>query len=391
MVPLNLDFYGYRKEVKHAIIRRLSRLDVNWDPFVASWLAYALSQDGFEDNPLLLKLIEWLRLWAEEIDISKTQRNLGPLCFLAYFLNRLGEVKYTEGIMDQLHQIKERRMLDHKFSPFNDPEQVFPMALLVGSMGGSYKDIKDFLKNVARNRIKGSIKRQALYIAVLRELGELFSLYEPKEEISDSGDIIALIWYWERYDRPAEIEKWWKTFERIKDSLSLLPDETSEGIRILSDPEIALLYESLTREMKNPHPNVLFEFYPLHPRVRDIAWKLFKEGNYLHAVLEAAKAFEEHLKRITGIEQTCRSLVQQSFSVKSPHIKFNGLKTQSEKDEQEGLKLIAEGICAAFRNPKGHEPMDSPQVQIDAIEALDQLVIISYLFRRIDKAKIENP
>jgi len=84
--PLNLDFYGYRKEVKHAIIRRLSRLDVNWDPFVASWLAYALSQDGFEDNPLLLKLIEWLRLWAEEIDISKTQRNLGPLCFLAYFL-----------------------------------------------------------------------------------------------------------------------------------------------------------------------------------------------------------------------------------------------------------------------------------------------------------------
>ncbi len=264
------------------------------------------------------------------------------------------------------------------------------MALLVGSMGDDYSDIKDFLKNVAHDRIKGSIRRQALYMAVLRELGELVSLYEPKEEISDSGDIIALIWYWERYDRPSEIEKWWKTFEGIKDSLSLLPDETSEGIRILSDPEIALLYESLTRELKNPHPNVLFELYPLHPRVRDVARKLFKEGNYLHAVFEAAKAFEEHLKKITRIEQTCRSLVQQSFSVESPRIKFNELKTKSERDEQEGLKLIAEGICAAFRNPKGHEPVDSPQVQIDAIEALDQLVIISHLFRRIDRAKIEK-
>ncbi len=117
MVPLNLDFYGYREEVKKAINQRFSHLDTKWDPFAASWLAYALSQDGFEDNPLLLKLIERLKLWVTEKDISKIQRNLGSLCFLAYFLNRLGEVKYAESILTQLRQIKERGMLDHKFSP----------------------------------------------------------------------------------------------------------------------------------------------------------------------------------------------------------------------------------------------------------------------------------
>ena len=51
MVPVKLDFYRYREEVKQAILQYITRLDAEWDPFRASWLAYALSQEGFETNP----------------------------------------------------------------------------------------------------------------------------------------------------------------------------------------------------------------------------------------------------------------------------------------------------------------------------------------------------
>lgn len=189
---------------------------------------------------------------------------------------------------------------------------------------------------------------------------------------------------------PGERARWWEAFESIKDGLSFHQDEVREEARVLSISEVTLLYEALTHETANPDPNLLFELYPLHPRVKDIARKPFKEGNYIHAVFEATKAFEEWLKRITGIDKTCRPLVQESLGGASPHVRFNRLQSRSERDEQTGLQLIAEGVCAAFRNPKGHEPMDAPAVQIDAIEALDQLAVISYILKRIEQAEVEQ-
>jgi uncharacterized protein (TIGR02391 family) len=202
--------------------------------------------------------------------------------------------------------------------------------------------------------------------------------------------MIALVWYWERYESQRERAKWWGTFESIKEQLSFGQNGRREGVRVLSPPEMALLYEALTRETANPDPNLLFDLYPLHPRVKEIARKPFKEGNYIHAVFEATKALEEYLKRITGIDRNCRPLVQEIFGGEPPRIRFNRYESRSEKDEQKGLQLIAEGICAAFRNPKGHEPMDAPTVQIDALEALDQLVIISYIFKRVERAEVDS-
>ena len=96
------------------------------------------------------------------------------------------------------------------------------------------------------------------------------------------------------------------------------------------------------------------------------------------------------MKRITGIDKNCRPLVQETLGGKSPRVKFNEIRSRSEENEQTGLRLIAEGICAAFRNPKGHEPMDAPIMQIDAIGALDQLVIISYILKRVEQAEASS-
>ncbi|BBM69292.1 TIGR02391 family protein [Rhodothermus marinus] len=385
MVPMRMNFYRYREEVKRAILQRVARLNSAWDPFGVSWLAYALSQDGFEENQPLLELVRRLSRWAENDEAWAARRNLGALCFLGYFLSKMSKdaPDFTDRVLEQIERLEEQK--SHKFSPVNDPEQVFPMALLVGFLEEASQSLKDFLKEVARTRIQGAIKRRILYCAALRELGENPSI--SIEDVSDPSDVIALVWYWERYAPSGEQAKLWKAFENIKDGLSFDRDEVREGVRVLSDSEVALLYEALTRETAEPDPNLLFEFYLLHPRVKDIARKHFENGNYLTAVFEAAKAFEKYLKELTGIEQTCRPLVQQSMGGNSPRIKFNNCRTKSEKNEQEGLKLIAEGICAAFRNPKGHEPEDSPQVQIDALEALDQLVIISYIFKRVERAQ----
>ncbi len=392
LVSMRIDFYRYRNEIKQALLKQVARLDLEWDPFAASWLAYALGQDGFKEvNQPLLQLIKRLSLWADQNETASVRRSLGALCFLGYFLGKMDKdvSGFKDRVLERIRQLD--RQESHKFSPVNDPEQVFPMALLVGSLKEVPQSLKDFLKKTARERMQGTLKRRILYEAVLRELGEEIPLRAPiEEDVSDPGDVIALVWCWERYGAAGERAKWWGAFESLKDGLSFDKDEVREGARILSVSEMALLYEALTRETADPDPNLLFELYPFHPRVKEIARKPFVEGNYVHAVFEATKVLEERLKRITGIDKTCRSLVQESLGGESPRVRFNRLQSQSEKDEQKGLQLIAEGICAAFRNPKGHEPMDASTVQINAAEALDQLAIISYILKRIDQAEVKQ-
>ena len=51
-----------------------------------------------------------------------------------------------------------------------------------------------------------------------------------------------------------------------------------------------------------------------------------------------------------------------------------------------GLACISEGIFKAFRNPKGHKPRDHPLIELDAYDALDQLITISFIMKQIDEA-----
>jgi uncharacterized protein (TIGR02391 family) len=299
-------------------------------------------------------------------------------------------IEFTKRVLQQIERLLQGQK-DHKFSPVNDPEQFFPIALLARSLEEAPLHLVDLLTKSAQERLKGPLKRRLLYQAALRELDEAVSLPTVStEDAVDPGDIIALVWCWERYGAQGERAMWWEAFESIKEQLSFGRNGGREGVRVLSPPEMALLYEALTRETTNPDPNLLFDLYPLHRRVKEIALKPFRDGNYIHAVFEATKALERYLKEITRIDKSGRPLVQEIFGGEAPCIRFNKLESRSEKDEQTGLQLIAEGIFAAFRNPKGHEPMDNPLVQIDAYEALDQLVIISYIFKRVERAKEDS-
>jgi len=366
-----IDFYRYREELKKEVLRRRESLRNEWDAFNAAWLAYALSQDGFENNLPLLDLIDDFSRWAQNEEAWCTRRNIGPLCLYAYVQHSLQKADLSDLVAKILQNIEILNSQEvEKFSPLNYPEQVFGISIFLRSLD-SVQDLKESLCDLVKQRSNGTIKRRLVFAASLHELGKVSTLTDSGDQLTDPGDIIALTWFRERYGPEEERASGWKIFASIKEQLTFSENSAQEGERVLSTTEIAMLYESLVRETKAPDPNLLFDFHPLHPRVREIAEKLFKE---------IAEGVDKN--------KAGRALAQQLMGGTSPKIKFNTLTTRSEKDEQDGLKLLTEGIFAAFRNPKGHEPMDAPAVQISPLEAIDQLIVVSYIFKRIDEAQV---
>jgi len=157
-------------------------------------------------------------------------------------------------------------------------------------------------------------------------------------------------------------------------------------------------YEALTKETINPDPSLLFELYLLHPRIKAITRSLFHKGEYFSAVFEATKALNDFLRERTGSRDSETTLVRNVFGdpasreIRDPKIKFNPLDPaspdyRSQQNEQRGMSNLAHGVFFAFRHPKGHEPQDTQWGDITAYEALDQLIVISYLMKRIVEAR----
>lgn len=63
-------------------------------------------------------------------------------------------------------------------------------------------------------------------------------------------------------------------------------------------------------------------------------------------------------------------------------IQFNALSTATQRNEQRGIALLAEGLFAAFRNPSAHEPRS--KWEMSEQDALDVLGPASMVHRRLD-------
>jgi hypothetical protein len=88
-----------------------------------------------------------------------------------------------------------------------------------------------------------------MFSAAGRELGLSYAPDILANNIPDAGDVIALVWWHERYGD--EGNKYWKTFDTISDDLSLKENTAGNEarvLRIVSPWEIAMLYEALTKE-----------------------------------------------------------------------------------------------------------------------------------------------
>jgi uncharacterized protein (TIGR02391 family) len=126
----------------------------------------------------------------------------------------------------------------------------------------------------------------------------------------------------------------------------------------------------------------LFNGLSLHKAITEASRTLFRDGHYRSAVFEAAKTLIFLVKTKSGkMDLDGTNLMRTVFSRNNPVLAFNNLEDATDVDEQEGLMHLFEGAVQAVRNPRGHDfPQDLPE------EALEYLILLSMLARRLEKA-----
>jgi len=389
MVPIN--FYKYREELKNILLSQVQSALENKDLFNVAWICYAFSAEGIENNRQLIELYKIMQRYIEEErELWDSQRNLGPIGAVLWLQRKLklGYKKETDS--EFIKRIKKIKSND-KLSPLCNPEQFFLLTLGVKQIGD--KETRDYIKQIALQEMRrGPLRRRIIYASTLRILGE--SVVCPQGSAQDETDVIAIVWWAELYDEN-KYECWGK-FSSIHDQIAIDAEHASSIKRILSITDMAILYEAVVKETNHPEPKLLFEYFPLHPRIKQLARQHFFNGDYIAGIFESTKALNELIQKRTGITdksevQLVQATMKQTDAPSKLKIKFNAyLDTTSGKNEQSGLELICEGVFKAFRNPKGHVPQDHALLKIDPYDALEQLGIISYLFKRIESANIDK-
>jgi uncharacterized protein (TIGR02391 family) len=127
------------------------------------------------------------------------------------------------------------------------------------------------------------------------------------------------------------------------------------------------------------HP---FDSRTIHPDLPTRVRELFDDGYYAESTFEAFKYLDKKVENHSGLSETGFKLMMAAFEEKNAKLKLTPLKTQSEKDEQEGYRFVFAGGVKAIRNPRGHEHsvVDNPDL------CLDHLSFVSMLLRRLERA-----
>jgi uncharacterized protein (TIGR02391 family) len=161
------------------------------------------------------------------------------------------------------------------------------------------------------------------------------------------------------------------------------------GCRVRQDGKVVATGErvSTVRQTKTPD-EIAFDARGFHSQVVMHARSHFARGSYFHAVFECCKAFDTAVRDNTHIDKSGQPLMSAAMNPNGP-LKLNSQRTQSEKDEQEGVMYLCMGLMNAVRNPQAHEPeLNWPMTREDA---LDALALLSFLFRKLEHAMVVPP
>jgi uncharacterized protein (TIGR02391 family) len=155
-------------------------------------------------------------------------------------------------------------------------------------------------------------------------------------------------------------------------------------LQVGEDGKVRTLSEKVTTIRKSiPENEKIFDERQFHSKIIQHARKLFIEENYFHAVFECCKLYDKEVRQKSRIEDSGASLMFKAFSLSGP-LKLNTQRTETEKNEQEGIMHLSSGIMSAIRNPQAHEP--ALDWSITREDALDLLSVLSFLFRKLDNA-----
>lgn len=123
----------------------------------------------------------------------------------------------------------------------------------------------------------------------------------------------------------------------------------------------------------------ILERYNFHPKVKEIASTLFKNGHFRQAILDIYIALVDAVKKKSECHNLDNSpLMQKVFSQNNPI-----LKVSEDRDEQLGFMWLFSGAVMAIRNPKAHKLIE----QTDSDRTPEWLAFASVLFRVLDESK----
>ena len=106
----------------------------------------------------------------------------------------------------------------------------------------------------------------------------------------------------------------------------------------------------------SPDAPALFDKMVTDPDVTRASRGLFVDGHFARAVEEAFKCLNNVVKRRSGVTgKDGLDLMFHVFDPDSPILRINGLRSQSEQDEQAGYRYILAGCMKGLRNPRAHE------------------------------------
>jgi uncharacterized protein (TIGR02391 family) len=122
----------------------------------------------------------------------------------------------------------------------------------------------------------------------------------------------------------------------------------------------------------------------LHPTVREASETLFENGHTAQAIFEAFKRVELEARARAPAslrDRPARDLMAAVLDERDPALRLNPGRTQSDRDEQEGFKLIYMGAMQGIRNPKAHDAVPDLPPEL----AYEFLAMASLLLRRLDE------
>lgn len=130
--------------------------------------------------------------------------------------------------------------------------------------------------------------------------------------------------------------------------------------------------------------------YEAHAEVLKCCRQELLADDYYHAVHEAAKSLCDRVRTMTGLDLDGAKLFETAFSVKKPYLALTSLQTESERNQQNGLKELLCGVMHLVRNPTAHELRI--RWDINEKDAVDVLNMISYLHKMLDNcATVPRP
>jgi uncharacterized protein (TIGR02391 family) len=120
----------------------------------------------------------------------------------------------------------------------------------------------------------------------------------------------------------------------------------------------------------------------LPAKVREACAALFANGHFAQGVLEAVKVMRDLLQEASGADLDGEKLAGRAFNPKDPLIVVGDLATETGRNRQRGVMLIAQGIFAGVRNPLAHQRIVVPAPEARQIVAMIAFVVEAVEARR---------